>query len=111
MRFYFYGFIMIFRKLLLRQNTGKVILWFASKMGVVYIKLAQMLAMQNYGNLFTEEDRLKLSQICDHCNPIPYQKIIKIIEQEYGCKWNKKFKKFFGNQLGLLLFLKFIKLF
>lgn len=59
-----------------------------------------MLAMQNYGNLFTEEDRLELSQICDHCNPIPYQKIIKIIEQEYGCKWNKKFKKIFWEPVG-----------
>lgn len=39
-------------------------------MGVVYIKLAQMLATQNFGNLFTEEDRLILSSISDNCNLI-----------------------------------------
>ncbi len=53
-------------------------------MGVVYIKMAQIIAMQNYGNVFTENDRIQLSQICDHCNPIAYRKIAKQIECEYG---------------------------
>lgn len=53
-------------------------------MGVVYIKLAQMLATQNFGNLFTENDRKMLSSICDDCNEIEYEEILKILKQEYG---------------------------
>ncbi len=53
-------------------------------MGVVYIKLAQMLATQNFGNLFTENDRKMLSSICDNCNPISYEEIEEILKQEYG---------------------------
>ena len=67
-------------KFILRKNTGECILSFVEKMGVVYIKFAQMLAMQNVGNLFTEEDRKSLSKICDHCNPISFKKIKKQIE-------------------------------
>jgi len=55
-------------------------------MGIVYIKLAQMLATQNYGNLFTEEDRKMLSSICDACNPIDYDEILDILKEEYDKK-------------------------
>lgn len=82
MRLYFYGFILLFKKFILRRNTGEAICSFVEKMGVVYIKFAQLLAMQNVGNLFTEKDRLKLVKICDHCNPIPFGKIRKQIEEE-----------------------------
>lgn len=100
MRLYFYGFVMLIKKFIFRQNTGKVIKWFAMKMGVIYIKLAQILAMQNYGNLFTEEDRLELSSICDNCNPIPYQDIVRVIEKEYQCKIEDKFKKIYEEPVG-----------
>jgi len=100
MRLYFYGFCMLIKKFILGKNTGDVVLWFSKKMGVVYIKLAQILAMQNIGNLFTEEDRQKLTSICDHCNPIAFQKIKKIMEKEYGCDLSKKFKKIYEEPLG-----------
>ncbi len=100
MKLYYYGFIMIIKKFIFRKNTGEVIRWFASKMGVAYIKFAQMLAMQNYGNIFTEEDRLILSKICDNCNPIEFKKIVKIIEKEYGCSINDKFKKVYEEPVG-----------
>lgn len=100
MKLYFYGLRMIIKKVIFRQNTGDVVKWFATHMGVVYIKLAQMLAMQNFGNLFTEEDRVKLSSICDNCNPIPYKKIEKIIEKEYGCSVKKKFRKIYQEPIG-----------
>lgn len=100
MRLYFYGFIMLIKKFVFRQNTGKVIRWFAEKMGVIYIKLAQILAMQNCGNLFTEEDRIELASICDDCNPIKYEEIVKIIEKEYKCKVNQKFKKIYEKPVG-----------
>lgn len=100
MKLYFYGFLMLIKRFVFRQNTGKVIYWFAKKMGIVYIKLAQILAMQNYGNVFTEEDRVKLSAICDDCNPIRFEKIKKIIEKEYGVPIEKKFKKIYPEPIG-----------
>lgn len=100
MKLYFYGLIMLVKKFILRKNTGDCILNFVEKMGVVYIKFAQMLAMQNVGNLFTEQDRLNLSKICDHINPISFKKIKKQMEKEYGCPLNKKFKKVFEEPVG-----------
>ena len=100
MRLYFYGLVLLIKKFILRKNTGECILSFVEKMGVVYIKFAQMLAMQNVGNLFTEEDRKSLSKICDHCNPISFKKIKKQIEKEYGCPLNKKFKKVLETPVG-----------
>ncbi len=84
MRLYFYGLIALLRHFVLRQNTGQVICDFAEKMGVVYIKVAQILAMQNIGEVFTETDRERLASICDHCNPIEFQEIARTIELEYG---------------------------
>lgn len=100
MRLYFYGLVMVIKKFILRKNTGECIRSFVEKMGVVYIKFAQMLAMQNVGNLFIEEDRVKLSKICDHINPISFKKIRKQIEKEYGCKIENKFKKVFEEPVG-----------
>lgn len=100
MRLYFYGLVMVIKKFIFRKNTGECIRSFVEKMGVVYIKFAQMLAMQNVGNLFTEEDRVKLSKICDHINPISFKKIRKQIEKEYGCKIENKFKKMYEEPVG-----------
>ena len=82
---------LLFKKFILRKNNGIVIKDFSEKMGVVYIKLAQILATQNFGNLFTEEDRKMLSSICDDCNPISYDEIEKILKQEYGTDLNNIF--------------------
>lgn len=100
MRLYFYGFIMLFRKFILRRNTGSVIYAFVLKMGVVYIKMAQILAMQNYGEIFTEQDRQSLAKICDHCHPIPYRKVKKLIEREYGYKISDKFRSIDPRPIG-----------
>lgn len=100
MKLYFYGFIMLIKKFIFRKKTGEVVLSFAKKMGVVYIKFAQMLAMQNFGELFTESDRIELSSICDSCNPIPFKKIKKQIEKEYGCSIDEKFKKVYESPIG-----------
>ncbi len=51
---------LLFNKFILRKNNGIVIKSFSEKMGIVYIKLAQVLATQNFGHLFTEEDRQML---------------------------------------------------
>ena len=77
MKLYFEIVKLLFNKYVRRRNTGVVIKEFCEKMGVVYIKFAQILATQNYGNLFTEEDRQLLSSICDDVNPISFEKIKK----------------------------------
>lgn len=100
MRLYFQALIMIIKKFLLRQNTGKVICEFAENMGVVYIKVAQILAMQNYGKIFTEDDRLKLTTICDHCNPITFKKIQRQLEKNYGEKLSEIFQQIDQSPLG-----------
>jgi len=100
MRLYFHGLIMLVQKFILRRNTGAVICHFAFKMGIVYIKMAQILAMQNYGQIFTEQDRQSLSKVCDDCKPISYHKVIRIIESEYGCKISDKFRSIDPHPVG-----------
>lgn len=77
MKLYIQIFKLLFNKFILRRSNGAIIKSFSEKMGIVYIKLAQMLATQNFGNLFTEKDRQILSSICDNCNPISYDEIEK----------------------------------
>lgn len=84
MKLYIQMLKLLFNKFILRKNNGIVIKDFSEKMGIVYIKLAQMLATQNFGKLFTEADRKMLEDICDDCNKIPYEKIEEILKQEYG---------------------------
>lgn len=100
MRLYLFGLIMLFQKFILRRNTGTVICRFAFNMGIVYIKMAQILAMQNYGEIFTEKDRQNLSKVCDNCKPIPYRKVVKIIEKEYACKLTDKFRSIDSKPVG-----------
>ena len=100
MKLYFHGFGMLFKRFILRQNTGKVICDFAEKMGVVYVKMAQILAMQNYGKIFTENDRQHLAKICDNCNPISFKKIRQQLEREYGCPLEEKFAEISETPLG-----------
>ena len=82
----------IMGKFIFSKNSGEVIKDFSSNMGIVYIKLAQILSTLNIGDYFTEEDRIKLSSICDNCKPISFRKIKKILRKEYGGNLNKIFK-------------------
>ncbi|MCM1052572.1 MAG: AarF/ABC1/UbiB kinase family protein [Ruminococcus sp.] len=82
MRLYLEVFKLLLNKLK-GESNGEAIKKFALNMGIVYIKLAQILATQNFGNLFTEDDRQKLSSICDDCNPISYEEIEEILKREY----------------------------
>lgn len=84
MKLYWQLLKLILRKFVLRRNTGLAVREFAEEMGVVYIKLAQILATQNYGKIFTEEDRAELSGICDECNPLEFAEIEVILQREYG---------------------------
>lgn len=100
MKLYLQIIKLLFNKFILRKNTGLIIKQFAEKMGIVYIKLAQMLATQNYGHLFTEEDRQILSNICDNSKPIKYNAIETILKEEYGSDLTKIFSYIAKESLG-----------
>lgn len=84
MKLYFNLIKAIINKFILRKSTGEVVKRFCERQGVVYIKLAQILATQNFGNVFTENDRRLLSSICDDVNSVDYSYIKSVIEEEYG---------------------------
>lgn len=100
MRLYFQLFSSLFKKFILRQSTGQVICDFAENMGVVYIKMAQILAMQNFGKHFTESDRQRLAVICDQCQPIDFAKIKTQIEAEYDAPISDIFQEIDPQPLG-----------
>ncbi len=91
---------LIFRKFILRWNNGQAIKEFAENMGITYIKLAQILATQNIGNIFTEDDRKSLSKICDTCKPIDFDEIRNILKVEYGNNLTSNFKYIYTNPIG-----------
>lgn len=100
MRLYFQLFLLLIKKFILRLTTGQVICDFAEQMGVVYIKMSQILAMQNYGEVFTESDRQRLAVICDHCQPIPFEQIKSQIEAEYHAPVSEIFREIDPQPLG-----------
>lgn len=82
---------LLFNKFIRRKSNGYCLKVFCSNMGMAYIKLCQMLALQNIGNLFSEQDRLDVLSICYDVNPIPYHEIKKALRAEYG----RNLKKYF----------------
>lgn len=100
MKLYWHGLILLIRKFVLRQSTGTVLCKFAEKMGIVYIKAAQIVAMQNYGSVFTEADRVALSKICDHCNPLPFSEVRCVLEQAFGSNLNRYFQTIDSTPIG-----------
>jgi len=90
----------ITKKLILKKNIGLDIKKICLEKGIVYIKFGQILASQNIGNIFTEEDRKALSSICDDCKPVKYKEILKILKEEYGEELFKIFSKIEKEPLG-----------
>lgn len=74
----------LYQLIFLRKSKGYVVKQFATSMGIAWIKFAQMLAMQNIGNLFTETDRKDLLHICDDINPVSYGYVKSILKDNYG---------------------------
>ena len=66
-----------------RKTLGYCIRILASKMGIVYIKMAQILAMQDIKGVFTDKDRQDIADIVDSVNLIPVKTIKRIIEANY----------------------------
>lgn len=84
MKFYLEILKLIKNIVILKKSNGEAIKIFCNNNGLAYIKLAQILATQNYGTLFTEKDRKDLETICDNTNTLPFSEIKKILEEQYG---------------------------
>lgn len=100
MNFYQELLKLFINKYIKKYKTGTSIKIFCENMGIVYIKLAQILSTQNFGELFTEDDRILLSSICDNSKPIPFDIIKNIIEEEYKCPINEIFLSVNPNPIG-----------
>lgn len=86
MRLYKQLFLLLWNYFVRRMSRGAVVKILCQNMGVTYIKFGQILAMQNYGNYFTEADRQDLMSICNDCNPIPFEEVYAVLKEEYGDK-------------------------
>ena len=93
MRLLINGTTLLFDKFVLQKSNGKCLKRFCSHMGIAYIKLAQILAMQNINGLFTAEDRNDILHIVDDCNRVPFSYVDKILRKEFGEKYKSIIKK------------------
>ncbi len=84
MKLYFEVLRAVVKKIVLRKSNGEVIRDFATNMGVVYIKLAQMLATHEFQNYFSESDRIALSSICDDIEPVEFKIVEDTLISTYG---------------------------
>ena len=90
----------LFNKFIKREKNGEIIKNFCKNMGIAYIKLAQILSTQNIGKLFTEEDRIILSELCDDCEKVSYSYIETILNKEYDRNINEIFLSIDPNPIG-----------
>lgn len=101
MRLFINGMWFLYELCIKRMSKGTVIKRFCSKMGLAYIKFAQILAMQNIEGIFTEEDRRDIMSICDDCNSLSFKEIYKVLVKEYGREYiANNFKKISRKPIG-----------
>lgn len=94
------GLALMFNIFVRRMTKGEALRIFCTKMGIAYIKFAQILAMQNIDNIFTEQDRKDIMSICDDCNPISWKHIHKILMDSYPVPYRTFVKKIYRKPLG-----------
>lgn len=87
--------------LLRGKSKGYCVKQFCINCGTTYVKLGQILAMQNYNNLFDERDRQDLLTITDDCKHISYRLIYGILVREYGNTLKKTFRKIDRRPVGV----------
>lgn len=92
--------ILLIDRFILQKSNGASLKRFAEHMGIAYIKLAQILAMQNIGNIFTEDDRQDLLHICDDCNRVPFKYVDKVLREDYGDSYFSIIKKIRKKPIG-----------
>lgn len=96
----FLNVLIVLYNLLRGKSRGYCIKQFCMNCGITYIKFGQMLAMQNYGDLFTERDRQDLLAVTDDCKHVPYTHIHEILSKEYGSRLKTAFKRIYRQPVG-----------
>lgn len=91
MKLYYQLICLLIKKYILKKSNGEVIRDFATNMGVVYIKLAQILSTHEFQNYFNENDRKILSSICDNVSPVEFSYIEKTLIDTYGENYKNLF--------------------
>lgn len=100
MRLIINGTVFLFDRFILRKSLGASLNWFCRKMGIAYIKLAQILAMQDIDGLFTKEDRDGLLHIVDDCNRVSFSYVNRTLREAYGGRYNDIVKKINHKPIG-----------
>ncbi|MBE6138864.1 MAG: AarF/ABC1/UbiB kinase family protein [Firmicutes bacterium] len=85
MKLYYEMIRLLFNKYIRKYENGRLVKDFCENMGVVYIKLAQMLSAHSFGSLFTEKDRIILSGVCSSCKHMSFDEVKKVLETEFQC--------------------------
>lgn len=94
------GLTLVFNIFCRGMSKGKALNIFCRKMGIAYIKFAQIMAMQNIDNVFTEQDRLDIMSICDSCDPIPWKSIEETLSASYPIPYKSFIKKIQKRPIG-----------
>lgn len=99
MRLIFYIAYFFILKIIRHETLGMFIKNVCEKMGVVYIKLAQILSTRS--DIFKDDQSRKdLSLINDNCNILEFSEIENILKQEYGNNLYNIFKHISKTPLG-----------
>lgn len=89
-----YFFLYLFK----RQSFGMYIKNVVENMSIAYIKLAQILSTRT--DLLSKQSINDLKLINDECKVLPYSKINKILQKEYGERLNEIFKSIDKTPIG-----------
>lgn len=100
MRLILNGLLFLFDWFILHKSLGYALNRFCRKMGITYIKFAQILAMQNIDGLFTQNDRDDLLNIVDDCNRISFDSIDSILHETYGNRYTEIIQKIDEEPVG-----------
>jgi predicted unusual protein kinase regulating ubiquinone biosynthesis (AarF/ABC1/UbiB family) len=71
---------------------------FLERRGGAFAKLAQILAMRF--DLLPPAYYLELSKVLDRMPPVPVERVRRVIEEEFGCKLEDRFRRFDPQPLG-----------
>ncbi len=82
------------------KKCGEAIKLFCEEMGIAYVKLAQILATQNYRGILSEENQKILRSVCDDVAPIPYEEIEAILKEEYKEQFDDIFSSIEKEKIG-----------
>lgn len=77
---------------------GKRLRYACEELGPIFIKLGQVLSTRY--DILSNENCVELQKLLDQVEPIPFQKVLDIIQKDFGKKYELVFKAFDTNPLA-----------